>query len=54
MGNRWVFAAFFAAFGALGLSGCPTVDLGDTPPDIGQPCELVAPEVLVQKHAMDE
>jgi hypothetical protein len=31
MGNRWAFAAFCV----LGLAGCPVVDLGDTPPDIG-------------------
>lgn len=31
MGNHWSFAAICA----LALTACPTVDLGDTPPDIG-------------------
>src|ERR1700733_7312624 len=31
MGNHWAFAAGCV----LALSGCPTVDLGDPPPDIG-------------------
>lgn len=30
MGHRWASAALLA----LALPGCPTVDLGDTPPDI--------------------
>lgn len=30
MGNHWAFLAC-----AVALCGCPTVDLGDTPPDIG-------------------
>lgn len=31
MGGHWAFAACCA----LALTGCPTVDLGDNPPDIG-------------------
>ncbi len=31
MGYRWAFAALLV----LAVPGCPTVDLGDTPPDIG-------------------
>jgi|HubBroStandDraft_6_1064221.scaffolds.fasta_scaffold170452_2 hypothetical protein len=31
MGNRWAFRAFCV----LALAGCPTVDLGDSPADIG-------------------
>ncbi|MBV8762173.1 MAG: hypothetical protein JO257_33085 [Deltaproteobacteria bacterium] len=31
MGNHWAILAC-----AVALCGCPTVDLGDTPPDIGQ------------------
>lgn len=31
MSSHWAFAACCV----LALSGCPTVDLGDTPPDIG-------------------
>ena len=30
MGNHWAFVALCAL-----LAGCPTVDLGDTPPDLG-------------------
>ncbi len=33
MGNHWAFAATGVL--ALALGGCPTVDLGDTPSDIG-------------------
>jgi hypothetical protein len=32
MSSHWAFAACCV----LALSGCPTVDLGDTPPDIGR------------------
>jgi hypothetical protein len=35
MGYQATTAGAMAACLVLGLSGCPTVDLGDTPPDIG-------------------
>lgn len=35
MGNHWAFAASCVLASVPLLGGCPTVDLGDTPPDIG-------------------